>query len=128
MLQQLRQSDVLLQPRVDPSPTKPQLDVRIDRARAADLRVPIADIATTLETLLGGRRVTQFQRGNQQYDVLVQLEDANRATPYDLARLYVKSQDGNLVQLSNLVTYQEGLYPRASRTSTACVPSRFRPS
>ncbi len=131
VLQQLRQSDVLLQPRVDPSPTKPQLDVRIDRARAADLRVPIADIATTLETLLGGRRVTQFQRGNQQYDVLVQLEDANRATPYDLARLYVKSQDGNLVQLSNLVTYQEGLvpesFPHFNRLRSVTVSAQLMP-
>ncbi|MBI3886474.1 MAG: efflux RND transporter permease subunit [Opitutae bacterium] len=113
VLDQMRQSGKFFQPRLDPSPSKPQLDVRIDRARAADLKVPVSDLATTLESLLGGKRVTQFQRGNQQYDVLVQVEDAKRATPSDLSRLYVKSQDGNLVQLSNLVTYREGVVPES---------------
>jgi multidrug efflux pump len=61
--------------------------------------------------LLGGRRVTQFQRGNQQYYVFVQVEDADRTTPADLSRLYVKSDTGQLVQLSNLVSYTEGVVP-----------------
>jgi multidrug efflux pump len=111
MVTQMRQSPIFVLPRVDPSPTKPQLEVRIDRAKAADLRVPIASIASTLESLLGGRRVTQFQRGNQQYYVLVQVEDAERTTPNDLSRLYVKSETGELVQLSNLVSYTEGVVP-----------------
>lgn len=108
---EMRKSPLFLLPRVDPSPTKPQLNVKIDRAKAADLRVPVASIATTMESMLGGRRVTQFQRGNQQYDVYVQVEDFNRRTPQDLARLYVKSTDGHLVQLSNLVTTAESTVP-----------------
>lgn len=111
LVTEMRQSPLFLLPRVDPSPTKPQLDVRIDRARAADLGVPIATIATTLESLLGGRRVTQFQRGNQQYYVMVQVDDADRTTPNDLGRLYVKSDAGQLVQLSNVVSYSEGVVP-----------------
>ncbi len=104
---------MFLVPRIDPSPTKPQIDVKIDRAKAADLGVPISDVAGTLETLLGGRRVTQFQRGSQQYDVLVQVEDSNRTSPSDLSRLYVKSSSGALVQLSNLVTYDESVVPES---------------
>jgi len=111
MTEKMREGSVFVLPRVDPSPTKPQLNVRIDRARAADLRVPVSAVATTLESMLGGRRVTQFQRGNQQYYVLVQVEDTDRSTPNDLSRLYVKSTDGNLVQLSNLVTAEEGIVP-----------------
>lgn len=106
-------SNMFLTPRVDPSPTKPQLDVRIDRSKAADLGVSVSDVAATLETLLGGRRVTQFQRGNQQYDVLVQVEDANRTSPSDLARLYVKSNTGQLIQLSNLVVSNESVVPES---------------
>ncbi len=106
-----KQTGLFLLPRLDPSPTKPQLNVRVDRAKAADLKVPLSDIAATLETLLGGRRVTQFQRGNQQYDVRVQVEDANRSSPSDLSRLYVKSTDGNLVQLANVVTIDESTVP-----------------
>jgi multidrug efflux pump len=96
---------------VSPSPTKPQLDVRIDRDKAADMRVSIADVASTLETLLGGRRMSQFQRGNQQYDVILQTDGVNRATPSDLGRLYVRSSDGAMVQLSNLVSSDETVVP-----------------
>jgi len=111
VIEKMRNSAVFSLPRIDPSPTKPQLDVQIDRARAADLNVPVSAVATTLESLLGGRRVTQFQRGNQQYYVIVQVEDADRTTPNDLSRLYVKSTDGNLIQLSNLVTVNENVVP-----------------
>lgn len=113
LLTAMRESGQFIQPRVDPSPTKPQLDVNIDRAKAADLRVPISAIASTLESLLGGRRVTEFQRGNQQYYVMVQVTDENRATPSDLSRLYVRSTDGVLVQLSNVVSWSENTVPES---------------
>ncbi len=109
----MRESGQFIQPRVDPSPTKPQLDVRIDRAKAADLRVPVSVIASTLESLLGGRRVTEFQRGNQQYYAIVQVTDENRTTPSDLSRLYVRSTDGVLVQLSNVVSWSENTVPES---------------
>jgi len=107
----MRDSPIYVQPRVNPSPTKPQLNVEIDRAKAADLRVPIADVATTLETLLGGRNVSTFQRGSEQYDVILQTDLSTRATPSDLDRLYVKSTDGAMIQLSNLVNYSESVVP-----------------
>lgn len=109
----MRESGQFIQPRLDPSPTKPQLDVRIDRAKAADLRVPVSAIASTLESLLGGRRVTEFQRGSQQYYAIVQVTDENRTTPSDLSRLYVRSNDGVLVQLSNVVTWSENTVPES---------------
>lgn len=109
----MRESGLFIQPRVDPSPTKPQLDVNIDRAKAADLKVPVSTIASTLESLLGGRRVTEFQRGNQQYYVMVQVTDENRATPSDLARLYVRSTEGVLIQLSNVVSWSEDTVPES---------------
>ncbi|MBE2215537.1 MAG: efflux RND transporter permease subunit [Opitutaceae bacterium] len=109
----MRQEAMFVQPRVDPSPTKPQLQVRIDRSKAADLRVRVNEVASTLESLLGSRRVTEFQRGNQQYYVMIQVEDDNRVTPADLARLYVRSTDGHLVQLSNLVSWTEDSVPES---------------
>ncbi len=127
----MRGSDLFFLPRVDPEPIKPQLDVRIDRAKAADLRVPVSDIAATLETLLGSRRMTQFQRGNQLYYVLVQVEDAERTTPSALAHLYVKSTDGKLIQLSNLVTYDETVvpesFPHFNRLRSVTVSAQMAP-
>jgi multidrug efflux pump len=111
ILSTIRESSMFGTARIDPSPTKPQLDVRIDRAKAADLHVNVSDIAATLETMFGSRRVTQFLRGNQQYYVMVQIENESRVTPNDLARVYVRSTTGNLVQMSNLVQPTENYVP-----------------
>jgi multidrug efflux pump len=110
---ELRESAVLGQIRIEPQPNKPQLDVKIDRARAADLGVPVADIATTLESLFGGRQVTRFRRAAEEYDVIVQMAEENRLQPSDLASIYVRGTGGRLVQLSNLVDARETVVPEA---------------
>lgn len=111
MLGQMQQSGLFLRPRSDPAMNKPQLDVTVQRQRAADLGVEVRDVATTLETLMGGRRVTQFRRGNEEYEVIVQIEDAERTSPSDLNRLYVRGNNGALIQLGNLVESSESLVP-----------------
>jgi len=111
MLSRMRETDMFFQPRLDPSPTKPQLEVRIDREKAADLNVPVSEIASTLETLFGGKQVTTFQRGAQEFDVIVQVADQDRMTPADLSRVYVKSANGQLIQLTNLVRADENVVP-----------------
>src|SRR5690606_40544588 len=103
MVAQLRNNEILNRPRISPEPNKPQLNVSVDRARAADLKVPVLGVATTLESLFGGRRVTRVRRGADEYDVLLQVEDSQRMSPSDLGKIYLRSPDGNLVQLSNLV-------------------------
>ena len=113
LLKSMRDSGLFGPSRIDPSFTKPQLDVTIDRAKAADLHVSVSEIAATMETMLGSRQVTEFQRGNQQYYVILQVEDQKRVTPSDLARLYVRSTTGHLVQLSNLVTLTENAVPQS---------------
>jgi multidrug efflux pump len=113
LLNRMRESGLFGPSRIDPSLTKPQLNVKIDRAKAADLHVDISEIAATLETMLGSRQVTDFQRGNQQYYVILQVERQKRATPDDLSRLYVRSTTNHLVQLSNLVTLSESAVPES---------------
>ena len=110
---QLRSSTVLENPQVRPEPNNPQLNIQIDRARAADLQVPVVDVATTLESLFGGRRMTRFRRGADEYDVMLQVEDDQRMEPSDLGKVYVRSATGHLVQLSNLVTYREDVVPES---------------
>ncbi len=111
--EELRGSPVLGQIRIEPQPNKPQLDVQIDRARAADLGVPVVEIAATLESLFGGRQVTRFRRAAEEYDVVVQMSEEHRAQPSDLAAIYVRGRGGNLVQLSNLVDARESVVPEA---------------
>lgn len=91
---------------------KPELTVIYDRDRAEDLGVPIADMAHTLQTMLGGREVSTFTRENKLYDVIVQMSPDARATPSDMTSLYVRGRDGSLVGLDALVRVEETLSPR----------------
>jgi multidrug efflux pump len=82
---------------------KPQLEVAVDRDRAASLGVDVAEIATTLQVLLGGRDLSEYKEGAERYEVVVQLQDSLRATPQDLSSIYVRGGGGRLVQLDNVV-------------------------
>jgi len=93
-------------------PTRPEIRVAIDRNRAADLGVPIETIGRTLETMLGSREVTQFQREGKQYKVLVQAPQAQRVTPNDLNNIYLRTAGDRLVPLASLVTMDEGASAR----------------
>ncbi|MDQ3268644.1 MAG: efflux RND transporter permease subunit [Pseudomonadota bacterium] len=87
--------------------TRPQMRVQIDRQRASDLGVSVADIGRSLETMMGSRRVTTFVQDGEEYDVIVQSDRAGRSTPADLAAIQVRARNGDLVPLSNLVTLNE---------------------
>ena len=72
----------------------------------------MADVATTLQVLLGGNKTSTFTRANKQYDVMVQLDPRARATPSDMTGLYVRGRGGELVKLEALASVQEGVGPR----------------
>jgi multidrug efflux pump len=86
---------------------KPQLKLDVDRDKVAAVGSDVASVGRTLETLLSGRNVTRFKRGSEQYDVVVQVEDAARRTPGDVSNIFVRGGDGQMVQLSNLVAARE---------------------
>ncbi len=89
-------------------PRKPQLNVAVDRNRAADLGVSLTSVGRTLETMMGSRIVTTFLDRGEEYNVILQARDEDRASPSDLNNIYVRSATTNaLVPLSNLVTISE---------------------
>lgn len=88
--------------------TKPQLRITIDRDRAGDLGVSIANISRTLESLLGSRRVTTYIDDGEEYDVIVEGERGLQRSPMDITNIYVRSaRTGRLIPLSNLVAIEE---------------------
>jgi multidrug efflux pump len=88
--------------------TKPQLSVEIDRQRAADLGVSLANVGRTLEVMLGFKRVTTYVDSGEEYDVILEGDYEGKRTPTDLTHVYVRPDDGGgLVPLSNLVTLRE---------------------
>ncbi len=92
---------------------KPELRVVIDRARAADLGVKVADIAQALNTLVAGQKVSTFNAGTDQYDVRVRAIGAFRASVEGLQRMIVSSSKIGWVSLDNLVRIEEGTGPAA---------------
>ena len=112
LLARARQVPGLINVDSDLRVNKPQLTVSFDRNRAEDLGIPVGDVATTLQVLLGGREVSTFTRANKQYDVIVQLDPRARATPSDMTGLYLRGRGGQLVKLEALATVQEGVGPR----------------
>ena len=91
---------------------KPELSVAVNRDKSSDTGVQIETVGRTLETMLGGRQVTRFKRDGEQYDVIVQVANADRTTPSDIRDIFVRAKDGSMIPLGNLVTVDETVSPR----------------
>ena len=102
----------LIQPDNDLRLNKPELFLEVDRERAADLGVPVDQVARTVETMLGSRAVTRYKRGADQYDVLLQTEAAGRSTPDQIEHLFVRGRGETMVPLSSLIKVNEAVSPR----------------
>jgi multidrug efflux pump len=90
----------------------PQLDIEVDREKAASMGIEIDTLGRTLETMLGGRQVTRFKQQGEQYDVVVKIADIDRQNPDDMRRIYVRGREGAMVPLSNLITIKETVAPK----------------
>ena len=92
---------------------KPELQVIIDRARAADLGVRVGDIAQALNTLVAGEKVSTFNAGTDQYNVRVRAIGQSRASVEGLKQMIVSSSKIGWVSLDNLCHIEEGTGPSA---------------
>ncbi|MEY3376401.1 MAG: hypothetical protein RL463_711, partial [Bacteroidota bacterium] len=90
---------------------KPELQVTIDRLKASELGISILDISNTLQLALSGRRFGYFVRNGKQYQVIGQVDRKDRDAPLDLKSFYLRSRDGELIQLDNLVSINEAANP-----------------
>jgi len=111
--------------------TKPELRVITDRDRARDLGVSVDDIAQTLQLYYSAGRLDYFLINGKQYQVIAQVDRANRDQPLDLKSVYLRSTKGGLVQLDNVVKVTEGATPPAiyhfNRYKSATVSAGLAP-
>lgn len=82
----------------------PQLLVSIDYLKAAQKKVVIEDVLSTLQTYLGSEYATNFIRFGQLYKVMVQASPEYRAMPEDILQMYVKNVEGEMVPISEFVS------------------------
>lgn len=90
---------------------KPELRVNIDRLKAASLGISVLDISQTLQLALSVARIDYFMMNGKQYQVIAQVNKDDREKPLDLAKFYVRSNKGDLIQLDNLVSLEEQSNP-----------------
>jgi multidrug efflux pump len=106
LVQKMNENPGINQVRLDLNLNKPELQIDIDRQKAADLGISILEISQTLETLLGSKNVTRFKKGNTQYNVVMQMDETQRNSPQDMSDIYLRSKNGEMVALENLITIE----------------------
>lgn len=92
---------------VDLKFNKPEVELTINRDKAQALGVSVVDIARTLQAALSGQRFGYFIMGGKQYQIIGQVARENRNKPIDIRTLYVRSNNGGLVQLDNIINLTE---------------------
>ncbi|MEZ4471327.1 MAG: efflux RND transporter permease subunit [bacterium] len=111
-------AELRAQPRVSLGDTtlqegRPELRVVLDRARAAELGVSVAEIADTLRVLVGGLKVTDLAVGNDRFDVRLRARPDQRTGGADLDRYRIRGANGTLVPLSQVARLVPGVGPAA---------------
>ncbi|WP_323758288.1 efflux RND transporter permease subunit [Roseivirga sp.] len=111
--------------------TKPEITIEIDREKARTLGISVRDVAQTLQLGLAGQRFGFFILDGKQYQIIGQVDRDNRNDPLDLKALYVRSSDGRLIQMDNLVSLEENSSPpqlyRFNRFAAATVSASLAP-
>ncbi len=111
ILEEARQSKILLNPDVDLKFNKPELKVEINRLKAAELGVTVNDISQTLQLAYSNRRLGYFTKDGKQYQVMGQVARNDRDEPNDLKTLFVRNNRNEMISLDNLVTTTESNTP-----------------
>ncbi|MCX6215781.1 efflux RND transporter permease subunit [Spirosoma sp.] len=112
-LDEARKSPILRFADSDLKVNKPELVLQINRDKAAELGISVAEIARGLQLALSGQRYGYFIYNDRQYEVIGQLQKQDRDTPYDLKAMFVRTRTGDVVSLDNLVSFKESISPAA---------------
>src|SRR5690606_25033701 len=109
----------------------PQVDVEIKRDRAADLGISVADISNSLRYLYGAPTISNIERDANRYDVITDVTARGELTPDALRDLYIRSAEGDLIPLENLVDLHETIGPseihRFNRMRAATLSAQVPP-
>jgi hydrophobe/amphiphile efflux-1 (HAE1) family protein len=90
---------------------KPEVQITVNRDRAANVGVQIADVANALRMFVGGVEISRYQEGGEQYEVHVRADERFRSNVAALSLLTVPSSHGQAVPLLDLVHVENGSGP-----------------
>ena len=96
---------------VDLKFSKPEARITINRDKANLMGVSTRDIAQILQYGLSGQRMGYFYMNGKQYEILAEINRQQRNKPSDIKALYIRSDEGEMIQLDNLVDVIESTAP-----------------
>ncbi|WP_072530288.1 efflux RND transporter permease subunit [Bacteroides ilei] len=96
---------------VDLKFSSPEMRVNIRRDKAATMGTSVQDIAQTLQYGLSGQRMGYFYMNGKQYEILGQINRQQRNQPANIKSLYIRNDEGEMIQLDNLVDFVEAIAP-----------------
>jgi len=111
MLEAAKQHPKLMAVDTDLKFNKPEVRINVNRLKASELGVQVADVSETLQLALSNRRMGYFIKNGKQYSVIGQVERSARDNPDDLKFFFVKNNRGQLISLDNLVDITEETTP-----------------
>lgn len=91
--------------------SKPEARISINRDKANVMGVSTRDIAQTLQYGLSGQRMGYFYMNGKQYEILGEINRQQRNKPIDLKSIYIRSNNGEMIQMDNLIELLEGIAP-----------------
>ena len=91
--------------------SKPEVRIEINRDKANIMGVSTRNLAQVLQYGLSGQRMGYFYMNGKQYEILGEINRQQRNTPANLKSLYIRTKDGEMVQLDNLVDLVGGIAP-----------------
>ncbi|ABV86482.1 multidrug efflux RND transporter permease subunit [Shewanella pealeana] len=100
-------SPILDSPEIDYKETSPELVVTVDKERAAQLGISVAEVSETLEIMLGGRSETTFVERGEEYDVYLRGDENSFNNVADLSQIYMRSAKGELITLDTITHIEE---------------------
>jgi multidrug efflux pump subunit AcrB len=89
---------------------KPQVNVSINRDKAGEMGISVAQISNTLRYIFGEPQISEIEKGNKRYDVISEIQTEHNV-PQTLYNLYTRNSSGEMVNLANLVDIDEGVGP-----------------
>jgi multidrug efflux pump len=110
-LEEAQKSDVLTNVDADLKFNKPEVRINVDRLKASELGVSVATVSQALQLALSNSRMGYFVKEGKQYQVIAQVERADRDNPDDLKNIFVKNNRGQSISLDNLVNFEEASTP-----------------
>jgi hydrophobe/amphiphile efflux-1 (HAE1) family protein len=110
-LEEARNSPVFSNVDVDLKFNKPELNIAVDRLKATSMGINERDVSDALNMAYSGSRYGYFLRNNRQYYVIGQMAREDRNVPADISSMYVRANNGNMIQLDNLVQMKENSSP-----------------